>query len=661
MAYRSRKRAALNRELATYVTTRMVEARTAWSPEYARMLTCCRLMRGLPYLADDVLTGNITFPVIPSITEAVRAAISDVFGDTVSAPFSMQPSTLVDLPPQVTAWLSQQLSQNLEVLEQVTGGDPAKVPLALQGLRETVKQELQAKAQDAAGQMKDTITERLLVGGWENAFDEFITNLCTYPAAVLKGPFLKTRKVRRWDATQMRLVFEDGAVWSYEAVNPFYFYPAPFARDAQTAEYVIEISRLGAVDFAYLALTDDYDALSIQDVQQEYPGGHLEEFFTGGKRSPDYDFMQAQIDTQQDTQGFYDVMIFSGRIEGRILNGLGGYDLNDYEWYEAQVEVCAGHTIKAVINPNPSGHRGYHAMSLFKVPGSFFGECVPTRLLDTQRTCESAVRSLIRNQSWASGPIAQVDVDRVSDDDDPTVLEPGIVKFTRQRFSGQNIPAYHFYDVPSHARELNELIDSFVEKGYLILGFSPVSLGNNNQPSLNRTQGGMAIALNQAAKPLKMIVSSIGREVVKPAIQALTDLEMMTTTDTSILGDIHVHVTGVEGLADDDAKAQRIQQAIQSLAGMAQFLVQPTPLTPLAMHLFSSWLKLEGISTAGLPNFDLQSSFAQDTGAAYNGGMSDQPNPAAPPMPGLSGQSAAAASAIQTSNNIPQGIGGRSP
>lgn len=90
-------------------------------------------MRGLPYLADDELTGNITFPVIPSITEAVRAAISDVFGDTASAPFSMQPSTLVDLPPQVTAWLSQQLSQNLEMLEQVTGGDPAKVPSRCKG------------------------------------------------------------------------------------------------------------------------------------------------------------------------------------------------------------------------------------------------------------------------------------------------------------------------------------------------------------------------------------------------------------------------------------------------------------------------------------------------------------------------------------------------
>ena len=663
MAYVPKKKVALNRELASYVMVRLERSRTAWAPEYRRMLDCCRLMRGLPYLLDDDLTGNITFPVIPTVTLAVLAAIQDIFGSTLAAPFTLQPDPDPDIPPDMAAWLVQLLQQNLAHLEQVTGGDPSRIPQALQGLRASIKEELRDKAADAAKQMTDEIKTRLQQGGWQSAFEEYLNTLVTYPVAVMRGPTLKTDRVRRWNPQTNRLEWHDGEVWAYECVNPFHFYPAPFSKDVQQGEYMIEVRRLNAVDFAYLSQTDGYDAQTVLWVQQDFPDGVLQPFFTGDTKAPDYDLLQNQMGANGVGEGYYDVVCFHGRISGKMLNALAGYSLVEWEWYEAAVEVCGNYTLRAELNPNPSGRRPFAAQSLFPVPGSFFGECIPTRLLDTQRACEAAIRSLIRNMAWSSGPFVQVDINRVAADDDPTFIEPGTVKFTKQTFSGQNIPAYRFDTANSNANELNALLDSFVRRGFMVIGMSELALSGTPAAGVGRTSGGMSISLNQAAKPLKLIVHKIGSNMITPVIQDTVDKVMMTSTDTTVMGDINVHPTGVEGLADDEAKAGRIQMALQNCGALAQFLANPqNPLTPMVMHLFYTWLQLEGISTQGLPQMGLNQAFAQDTGAAYAGAsVGAMPNSPAPPMPALDGRSAAAAGAITQSNNPIATMGGQQP
>lgn len=657
------RRLNMGAQLHSHVITKLRQARDAWAPEYRRMVTCARLMRGMPYDDEDCEDmPGLTYPVVPAIAKAIRAVLVDIFGSSISAPFSLEPDAIPDLPPDVTAWLRNLVQQNLPALEAVTGGDPSLVPEALSGLHETVLQEMNDKAQDAASNLTNVVKTRLQEGHWRSEFSDFMTNLVCYPVAILKGPILRTEKVRRWNTLSNMLSFEDDDVWVVENVNPFSFYPSPLAKDAQSAEYVIEVRRTTALEFGLLARTEGYDPQAVQQTQQDYPDGHLQPFFNGDERDPDRDLLQMGTTNDLQTAGYYDVVCFYGRISGSYLNVIGGYDLNDWEWYEAEVEVCGDEVIRAAINPRPDNRRPFNVLSFETVPGSLFGECVPTRLLDVQRACESAIRTLLRNMAFAAGPLGEVNTDKLADDEDPFVIEPLGIKLTKPGLPGDNAPAYTFHDVPSHSQELMAIFDKFLSLGYDILGFPRMSLGGMPDPSVGRTSGGMSMVLNQASKPLKQIISDIGDNIITPTVQSYVDLELMVSTDPAIRGDIHVHAKGIEGLADDEAKAQRILMALQNIAGLSQILMEQSPIQPVITNLLYRWMKLEGLSTEGMPNLQENSAFAQDTGAAYtpgNGQAMGQPNDPAPPVQPLDGRSPNAVGAIQQSNNMASTMGGR--
>lgn len=701
-------------DLGGYVKDCFVRSRTAWQPEFIRMLLAHRALRNLPlnsasandlwgvYVSSNIgqpiseLVGGdgvgggigpggvgdqsaspqqgsgdsldgqadeIAWSIIPQMVNAVYAAIRDVFGSSLEAPFSCTATTYAQLPHEVAEWLANLLMQNIGLVYQATGGDKSKLPQAIDELEAVAREQLQERARDAADNLTNVIKERLVVANWGDEFEAFLYNFTAYQVAIMKGPFPVTKRTRQYDKATGKLIFKDDTVQVVKNISPFMFFPAPHAADCQSCPYVIELERLTSAELEGRGLVLGYRADAIRKAMRDYPNGALESFWTGWKQRPDYDIYS--IDGREGgvvDSGFYDVLVFSGRVPERLLTEFGLKDIEPNTWPEMEIEVVGGHVIKAQINPNPDGQRKYRTTSFERVPGSIYGEGIASRLFDIQRGCEACIASINANMGLAAGPFAEVDVQRVSEDNTLNWAELGPMRViaVEPSMAGNNRPAYTFHEIPIRTQELLEVLQTYTQRAYDAIGFSKIALGGNPE-TLGRTSSGMSIALNQAAKPLKGKITTIGRQVIVPTIRGYIDYELMTSSDLTIRGDVNVYPKGVEGIIDDESRGQMYLQAMQYLGPVAQAIQGGNPMAPVLLNLYEGWAKAVGVSTAGLANLNIQNAIAQSTGAAYQPQQaqiqtSGSPNSPAPPVPQMDGRQGMAPAAIQQANNIPGGM-----
>lgn len=645
--------------LAAHVREKLIESRNAWQPEFRRMIDCIRMVRGIPITvpdgADDA-TDVISWPIVPSIVTALGASVRDVFGTAIGAPFTCVPSPKPDLPQSVQDWLHQRLMDNIPMLEQVTGGDPNKVSQAVDQLQAAAKEQIDQRASDTAQALDAYVKDRMFEGGWQRTFEEFLWNYIVYPLAIMKGPIPKGERTRHWNEDTQQLVFEDGTVLALENINPFSFYPAPNARDCQSCEYVIEVRRATALELALLSGVEGYNAESIAQVQEQYPDGKTEQFWTGSDLEPDRDSLQWAAPQTLRDKGFYDIVCFYGRIPGSLINDFEDMGLDEYQWYEAEIETVGDIVIRASLNNQPDGLRPFFSTSFEPIAGSVYGESVCTRLYEMQRVCEATVRDLMWNMSLSSGVGGEVDISRIDQNTPWDAFAANEIKPVKPAMAGGAGPAYTFHEVPNVAPQLREMLEYFKEQCYDIIGFTRVSLGGD-AGSLGRTSSGMSIALNQSSKPLKLKVADLGSKIIVPVVQKYIDNILMTTDDPTIKGDIRVHPKGVDGLVDDETLSSNILQAMQTLGPVAAAIQQGSPVAPMLMGLYEKWAQLNNVPIPDTSNMALQTAFGQSTGTAYEANAASaqngQVNPAAPPVPPMDNRATPALQALTAANNLP--------
>ena len=81
--------------------------------------------------------------------------------------------------------------------------------------------------------MKVTIQDQFVHGGWPESFNDFITDLVTYPCAFLKGPVIRRQRRIKYDqSSELTTVAADEIIApEFERVDPFDIYPEPGIAD----------------------------------------------------------------------------------------------------------------------------------------------------------------------------------------------------------------------------------------------------------------------------------------------------------------------------------------------------------------------------------------------------------------------------------------------
>ena len=240
----------------------------------------------------------------------------------------------------------------------------------------------------------------------------FIYNFVAYPAAILKVPAMKQKMWKEWSPEDGRQVVRKRVVRSVENISPFDFYPAPYAQDVQSAEYVIERRKVTRTELATCYALPGYSKDGLDDVFELYPNGYLEPYEESENR-PDSDLEGIPSDEDGDhskAQGAFDCLGFYGSIQGNILAAFGVSVEDENRNYEAEIWIIDDIVIKATLNPDPLGLRPFYAASFEPIPGSFWGECITTRLADTQRILTATAVAHVVNLSYASGVQGDVSV-----------------------------------------------------------------------------------------------------------------------------------------------------------------------------------------------------------------------------------------------------------
>lgn len=648
MAMSARKK-RVSSDLASLVKTKYRMAEEAHSEHLERAMDCLRQMKGelFPAMEDEEDAADIVMNITLPIVNSLHAMISDVIDPIAERPFVLEPSAIATLPEEVRQELESALEDNFPQLMELTGGDPNAVRQVVSTMVRTATEIFQEEAQEAADRLGRVVTDKLREGQFQEALEDFLQDLLVYPIAILKGPVSELTKIRTWAG--MRLTYTEDVVRKTKRISMFNLYPAPGAMDTNSCAYVCERERLTSSDLLDLASVDGYDLDGIDDLLANHDS-YILDYVVGGSNDAEPD-AEATDNADLNNHGMYDAIGFYGRIHGEKLEEFGVEVSDPRRFYEAEVWVIADYVIKAVLNPDPLGRRPFYTAAFTREPGQLYGTSAVEMIRDAQQQCTAAGRALVRNMGFSSGPIGEVWTKNVLGEDDPTEIYPLMIRGVNKPGEA-NQPTYRFHTVPSLAQELMAVYDRYYLVAFDLLGVQRLAFGSTQgQSTIGRTSGGVAMMLNQAAKPVKKVMGRVEKRVIEPLIQRYVDYELMYSDDPTIKGDINVRARGVSGLVDRERQEGRLEWALQSLAPFAS-MVPPQYI----MRLIVAMLDQAGVPTKGLPDFDLQDAVTQDLSGAGTGETVPSPG-GAQPQQFLDGRSQGAIDTIQTMNN-PAGVGG---
>ena len=109
--------------------------------------------------------------------------LRDILLDSGTPPWDLEPTPIPELTPLQQADIQEAFAES--VLDMIKQMGQAPTPSQLSELKEMVTQDYRfgilQGAQNRADKMKITINDQFAHGGWSESFNEFITDLVTYP------------------------------------------------------------------------------------------------------------------------------------------------------------------------------------------------------------------------------------------------------------------------------------------------------------------------------------------------------------------------------------------------------------------------------------------------------------------------------------------------
>ena len=191
--------------LADHLRTCWDAARQAKKPIENLMLKALRQRNG-EYEADKLnqINSQGGSDVYMMITEvkcrAAESWLRDILLDQGSPPWGLETTPIPDLSPQQTAEIENAFAEQVVKLVEVNGQAPTQEEML--ELKEMVTQNYRFKllqgADNRAKKMEIKIRDQFTQGGWGESFNEFITDLVTYPCAFVKGPVVRRQRKLGW-------------------------------------------------------------------------------------------------------------------------------------------------------------------------------------------------------------------------------------------------------------------------------------------------------------------------------------------------------------------------------------------------------------------------------------------------------------------------------
>lgn len=498
---------------------------------------------------------------------ATESWISEILFPPGERPYGVEPTPIPDLPPQVKAQTEQQIMGELMELTEI-GLYPTReaVHQRLQSMQSELLQHAQSRAEELAERMEDFIADVFEEGGWQSEFEQLISDFVTYPTAFFKGPIRIQQQRMNWAQDQygeMHPAVGKEAVRTFKRVSPFDIYPGADSTSLSDGS-LFEIVRYRRKDLYDLIGLPGYDADAIRKVIDYYGETGYEVQRSGASQRQHLDGRNHE---DWAPHGVIEGLNFWGPVRGEWLLewGLGEDKVPDpYDDYEANIVVVGDQIIRAALNPHPLNKRPYQSASFENMPGRIWGRGVPELIKDVQDMANAAARSLVNNMALASGPMADVQVDRLADGEEIGNWYPWRTIQTKEsQVTGGNRPAVQFFQPVSNSKELMAVFEFFSTLADEYSGIPPYAQGVNTKGGAAGTATGLSMLMDSAARGVKRAVKSLDRGVIKPSVQRTFEDIMFYEQDSSMKGDLRVIARASSAMANRERMALRRTELAQ--------------------------------------------------------------------------------------------------
>ena len=546
----------------------------------------CAFSKRRQYTATQL--GNIDMVNPPHMgiaslkSRAGASWLTDILIPSYDKPWTLNSTPIPKLPKRLREAIIDALEQTVRQGETDARGLTEQARM--------LKAEAMRMAQDLADKanenMERLIEDQLMEGNWRNAFGAFIDDLSVFPTAFLRGPVFVNTKKSVWD--ENKLVVKTEPVAFVMRVSPFDVFPSPDATTTQDGKYIITRQRmLGERLHACIGMFG-FREEAIRRVLEEYPQGFSEELPFDQAR----DAIESKDQNTIATAGYtvpLDTIVYNGQIDGQTLIDGGLLVPDPQAFYEVEVWTIANITVKAVLNPYETGRRPIYSTSWVKVPGSFWGDSIITLLLDLERVCNSTARAILKNAGYSSGPIGEVDTERLAAGEDATNVIPYRIYGVSPDLTGGGRAAFNFYAVPNVAAPLQSLFEYYKQMADDVSGVPAYVLGSPAAAGAGRTATGLAALMSNAAKGVKAAILNVDRDVIEKLITGYYEFNLMTSDDPTIKGDAQVIATGASGLLQRELAQSRNAELLQLLAPYTQSgIVKPETIQILLREILKS-------------------------------------------------------------------------
>lgn len=490
-------------------------------------------------------------------------------GDEVP-PFDLNPTPEPDLPPDVSERIHNIFAK--KVIDAIQGGGIAPDEMVMEEMKEAAAQDIRLEcleeAQEACDRMKDKISDQFIEGGMRTAFDDFISDLVTYPAAFVKGPVVRRQRKLKWvpsgDGTCTAEVSEDLSP-NYLRVDPFRVYPEPGITHVDEG-YIFEHHRLSRPEISELIGVPGYDDGALRAVLDEMPSGGLNNWMWSAEMRKST--LENKFNAWMRPTEVVDALEFWGQIPGKKLLewGMSDQEITDpAKEYHANVWIIGRWVIKATLNYDPLGKKPFYKSSFIKRPGAFWGSGIPELIEDIQQMCNSAARALMNNMGLASGPQVEVNIDRLPQDEEITTLRPWKIWQTTNDPLGSGQPAIHFNQPDDRSQQLMQVYTHFCKLADDQSGIPAYVYGDMQVGGAGRTSSGLSMLMGAAGKGIRQVIMHIDGNVIFPVVTAQFNWNMRYVPDVP-KGDAIVVPRGAITLANREQLNVRRVEFLQATA-----------------------------------------------------------------------------------------------
>jgi hypothetical protein len=543
--------------LAGYLKECWDAARIAKQPINDTMLAALRQRNG-EYEPDKLGAirkqgGSEVYMMITEVKcRAAESWLRDILMDTGTPPWDMSPTPIPDLDPDSSAALQEAFAEQVMQVIQNTGQAPTKSEMA--EIREVVSQELRFRvlqqAQMRVDKMKVKIEDQFAQGGWPEAFNEFITDLVTFPCAFIKGPIVRRQRHLGWSKSpDGRTIVEasERLAPEFERVSPFNIYPEPGITRINDG-YIFELHQLSRTSLADLIGVPGYDDQAIRKVLEDGPSQSWVTEPTEMQREEE----ERKYYTELRPTDMFDALEFWGKVSGRMLRewGLDEEEVPDEaREYDANVWLIGNYVVKAVLNYDPLGEKPYAKTSFIKMPGAFWGRGIPEIIEDLQNICNAAARALVNNMGIASGPQVEVNLERIPPNEDITQMHPWKIWQVLNDPLGSSAPAVRFNQPNDNANTLMAVYERFSRLADDHSGIPSYIYGDVDVRGAGRTASGLSMLMGSAGKRIRQVVMHIDSDIIMPIVERQFIYNMRYDEDESIKGDAEIIPRGAVNLA----------------------------------------------------------------------------------------------------------------